>query len=151
MEEKLEPNVRVILIEGGKVVGVRVGREGKDPVDVMAPIVISNAGLYNTFQKLLQPTIARRSYYHKICKNLKPGNAAMNVFLGLNKNAEELGLQKQSTLCAASSGKEHHDRPCPAQQNNQGKGEAGVIPHTIVIEPLKEEEIYALNTFVLKR
>ena len=130
-EVLVSANVCEILIEGGNI--------------------ISNAGLYNTFQKLLQPTIARRSYYLKICKNLKPGNAAMNVFLGLNKNAEELGLQKQSTLCAASSGKEHHDRPCPAQQNNQGKGEAGVIPHTIVIEPLKEEEIYALNTFVLKR
>lgn len=90
-------NVREILFKGGKTVGVRIGREGKDPIDIMAPIVISNAGLYNTFQKLLHPMVASRSYYHKICTGLKPGNAAMNVFLGLSKNAEELGLRRQST------------------------------------------------------
>merc|ERR1711971_1043314 len=90
-------NVREILFKGGKTIGVRLGRDGKDPVDIMAPIVISNAGLYNTFQKLLHPMVASRSYYHKICTSLKPGNAAMNVFLGLSKNAEEPGLRKQST------------------------------------------------------
>ena len=89
--------VREILTKGGRAIGVRVGKEGKDYVDVMAPIVISNAGLYNTFQELLHPQVAVRSYYHTICKTLKPGNAAMNVFLGLNKNAEELVLPKQST------------------------------------------------------
>ena len=90
-------NVREILTKGGKAVGVRVGREGKDPVDITAPIIVSNAGLYNTFQKLLHPLTAGRSYYHKICTSLKPGNAAINVFLGLSKSAEELGLRKQST------------------------------------------------------
>ena len=90
-------NVREILTKGGKAVGVRVGREGKDPVDIAAPIIVSNAGLYNTFQKLLHPLTAGRSYYHKICTSLKPGNAAINVFLGLSKSAEELGLRKQST------------------------------------------------------
>ena len=56
-------NVREILTEGGKVVGVRVGREGKNPVDVMAPIVISNAGLYNTFRTLLPQETATKSRY----------------------------------------------------------------------------------------
>ena len=37
------------------------------------------------------------SYYYSIASRLKPGNAAMNVFLGLNKSAEELGLRRQST------------------------------------------------------
>jgi all-trans-retinol 13,14-reductase len=38
-----------------------------------------------------------------MCRHLKPGNAGMNVFLGLNKNAEELGLRRQSTWAFTSN------------------------------------------------
>ena len=101
-------NVQQILVKGGRAVGVKVGREGKEGVQIRAPLVISNAGLYNTFQKLLPPEIASRSYYHGICSQLKPGNAGMNVFLGLNKSAEELGLRRQSTW-AFTSNKVHRE------------------------------------------
>ena len=59
-------------------------------------MVISSAGLYNTFQKLLPPNISENSYFHGICKNLKPAYAAMNVFLGFDASNEELGLKAQS-------------------------------------------------------
>ena len=59
-------------------------------------MVISSAGLYNTFQKLLPPNIGENSYFHGICKNLKPAYAAMNVFLGFDASNEELGLKAQS-------------------------------------------------------
>ena len=36
-------------------------------------MVISSAGLYNTFQKLLPPAISNKSYYSRICRDLKPG------------------------------------------------------------------------------
>ncbi len=47
-----------ILVEGGKAVGVMVrkcgpsGPEGEG-MEIRAPAIVSNAGLYNTFQKLL--------------------------------------------------------------------------------------------------
>eukprot|EP00091_Calanus_sinicus_P023473 TRINITY_DN7945_c0_g1_i2.p1 TRINITY_DN7945_c0_g1~~TRINITY_DN7945_c0_g1_i2.p1 ORF type:complete len:294 (-),score=98.38 TRINITY_DN7945_c0_g1_i2:67-948(-) len=63
----------------------------------LSPMIISSAGLYNTFERLLPREIASKSYYSQICKDLKPGIGAMNVFLGLNASAEELGLKRQNT------------------------------------------------------
>ena len=88
----MNANVTEILIEGGRAVGVKVSK-GTQTFEVRAPIVVSSAGLYNTFQKLLPPEIAGRSYYHKLADRLKPGVAAMNVFIGLNASNEELGLK----------------------------------------------------------
>ena len=61
-----------------------------------APIVISSAGLYNTFERLLKPEISQKSYYSDICRQLKPGIAAMNVFLGFNASNEELNLKARN-------------------------------------------------------
>jgi len=88
-------NVTDILERAGKVCGVRVSK-GTETHEILAPLVISSAGLYNTFQKLLPPKLAAKSYYSQICKELKPGVAAMNVFLGLNASAEELGVKRQN-------------------------------------------------------
>ena len=77
---------------GKKVHGVVV-QKGQDRYRIEAPIVISSAGVYNTFQRLLKPEVAKRSYFTDICKQLKPGVAAMNVFLGFNASNEELNLK----------------------------------------------------------
>ena len=59
--------------------------------------------MYNTFEKLLPPEIASKSYYTGICKELKPGIGAMNVFLGLNVSAEELGVKRQNIWAFTSN------------------------------------------------
>jgi len=91
----VKADVEEILHNGEKVTGVMV-KKGSETYKIEAPMVISSAGLYNTFQKLLPPTIAEKSYFHGICKQLKPAYAAMNVFLGFNASNEELGLKAQS-------------------------------------------------------
>ena len=73
-----------------------VARKSGD-VTIRAPKIISGAGLYNTFQRLLPPQISRKSYYSDMCSSLKPGPAAMNVFVGLNASSEELDLKKFAT------------------------------------------------------
>jgi len=88
--------VTQILAMAGRATGVRVTK-GQVTHEIMAPMIISSAGLYNTFQKLLPKEIANKSYYTDICNTLEPGGGAMNVFLGLNKSKEELGLKRQNT------------------------------------------------------
>lgn len=88
-------SVTDIIAKGGKACGVKVAK-GKETMEIFAPMIISSAGLYNTFERLLPKELAEKSYYTKICKDLKPGVAAMNVFLGLNKSKEELGLKRQN-------------------------------------------------------
>lgn len=91
-----------IVAKGGKVCGVRVTK-GTESIEILAPLVVSSAGLYNTFQKLLPKELAAKSYYTQICKDLKPGVAAMNIFLGLNKSKEELGLKRQNMWAFTSN------------------------------------------------
>lgn len=91
-----------IIARKGKVCGVKV-LKGKEVVEILAPMVISSAGLYNTFQTLLPKELAIKSYYTNICNTLKPGCGAMNVFLGLNKSKDELGLKRQNMWAFASN------------------------------------------------
>jgi len=91
-----------IVAKGGKVCGVNVSK-GTGTIEILAPMVISSAGLYNTFQRLLPKELAAKSYYTDICKDLKPGVAAMNVFLGLNKSKAELGLKRQNMWAFTSN------------------------------------------------
>ena len=58
-------------------------KKGSELYKIEAPLVISSAGLYNTFERLLPPSVAELSYFSGLCKKLKPAKAAMNVFLGM--------------------------------------------------------------------
>ena len=95
-------NVKEILHNGSKVMGVLV-EKGSETYRLEAPLIVSNAGLYNTFQKLLSPSIARHSYLHGTCQDLKPGLAAISVFVGFNASNEELGLKPQNVWCFNSN------------------------------------------------
>jgi len=91
-----------IVARRGKVCGVKVSK-GQDIVEILAPMVISSAGVYNTFERLVPRELADKSYYRDICKTLKPGVGAMNIFLGLNKSKEELGLKRQNMWAFTSN------------------------------------------------
>jgi len=97
-------NVETILTRGKqqKVCGVRV-RKGNETTEIVAPMVISGAGIYNTFQTLLPKEIAQKSYFSKIASNTKPGPAAMNVFLGLDASGEDLGLKRHNIWAFTSN------------------------------------------------
>ena len=58
---------------------------------------MSNAGLKNTFQKLLPKHVAEKSYFHALSARLKPSWGSMQAFIGLNASKEELGLKPQNT------------------------------------------------------
>jgi hypothetical protein len=45
--------------------GVKV-EKGTESYEIQAPIIISTAGVYNTFLKLLPHNVAQKSYYHKV-------------------------------------------------------------------------------------
>ena len=68
-----------------------------------APIIISSAGVYNTFQRLLPSPLAHKSYFTKVTKELLPAPAAMNIFLGLNASQEELKIEHRYNTWAFPS------------------------------------------------
>ena len=82
-----------------KVMGVQV-KKGDQSYKIEAPIVISSAGLYNTFQKLLPLEVIKKSYFTDLCDEMKPGVAVMSAFIGLNASNEDLKLKVKIMLRA---------------------------------------------------
>eukprot|EP00095_Tigriopus_kingsejongensis_P004126 snap_masked-scaffold122_size333723-processed-gene-2.17 protein:Tk04126 transcript:snap_masked-scaffold122_size333723-processed-gene-2.17-mRNA-1 annotation:"hypothetical protein BRAFLDRAFT_119025" len=94
--------VREIICQDGQAVGVMVEKAGS-LIDLRAPLVISNAGVYNTFQRLLPSKIANSSALFHLQKSLKPGYAALNVFLGLDIPVDELQIGTSNTWAFSSN------------------------------------------------
>ncbi len=83
-------SVEEILMENGRAVGVRMA----DGHEIRAPIIISNAGVFNTFGKLLPEDMARRSGYLDKLKTVDRSMASLGMYIGLRDTAENLGLPK---------------------------------------------------------
>lgn len=83
-------SVDQILVEKGKAVGVRMA----DGAEVRAPLVISNAGVFNTFNRLLPEPVVKKAGYRKKLKKIRPSMANLGMFIGLKGDAESLQLPK---------------------------------------------------------
>jgi all-trans-retinol 13,14-reductase len=81
--------VSQILVEGGKAAGVRMtdGREFR------APLVMSDAGAANTFERLLPQNIRAVDGLRARLREIAVSTAHVSLYVGLSKSAEELGLQ----------------------------------------------------------
>ncbi len=82
--------VENIVVENGKTTGVKM----KDGHFIECPCVISSAGIGNTFQALLEPSVAEKAGYKCRLKTVEPSYAHLGVYIGLKATAEELGLPK---------------------------------------------------------
>ena len=89
MGGKLYVNAPVdeILTRGGKTMGVIL--EGGD--EIFAPLVISSAGVINTYGKFLRNAPNMKSYSQQL-KTITPTPSYVCLYMGLNKSAEELKL-----------------------------------------------------------
>ncbi|WP_375183520.1 phytoene desaturase family protein, partial [Marinobacter sp.] len=83
-------DVKEILIEKGKAVGVRMA----DGEDVRAPLVISNAGVFNTFGPLLPDSAPEKDYYQQKLQTVERSMASNCLYIGLKDTAENLKLPK---------------------------------------------------------
>ncbi|XP_056585662.1 inactive all-trans-retinol 13,14-reductase-like [Triplophysa dalaica] len=80
-----------ILLDNGVACGVTVNSGGEE-VSVHAPVIISDAGVFNTFQKLLPPEIQAQPEIMERLQILKLGKAFFQVFVGFNSTQEELEI-----------------------------------------------------------
>lgn len=81
---------QVLLGDDGRVRGVRMA----DGHEIECRRVISNAGVLNTFGRLLPDGVARRHGYDRLLPHVKPSMAHLGVYIGLHGTAAELGLPK---------------------------------------------------------
>ncbi len=83
-------DVANILIEDDRAAGVRM----KDGHEVRSPVVISNAGAFNTFNTLLPDHAPHKADYQQHLKRVQPAMATVCLYIGLQDTAENLQLPK---------------------------------------------------------
>lgn len=85
---------QILVSESGAAIGVTVEKKGiEEGVKVYAPVVISDAGIFNTLGKLLPPEIRSKP---EICAHVDMVGHSMGslvVFVGLRGTKEELGIK----------------------------------------------------------
>lgn len=89
--------VEEILIENGKAVGVRVNHvRQKEEKKYYAPVIISNAGAYITYTRLLPANTHpwQKRIQEFVEKN--PVSAHISVYLGLKDSPESLGIHGEN-------------------------------------------------------
>jgi len=95
---ELLPNHEVtrILLEGGRAVGVEVnvskGKQGAR-VEFGAPVVVSDAGAWNTFTRMLP---AGALPFHDQLKSPPEGFEVVELFLGLRRDPREMGFKGEN-------------------------------------------------------
>uniref|UniRef100_A0A8D0H4S7 All-trans-retinol 13,14-reductase n=1 Tax=Sphenodon punctatus TaxID=8508 RepID=A0A8D0H4S7_SPHPU len=88
--------VQSILVNSeGKAYGVSV-QKGQDLVNIFAPVVISDAGIFNTYERLLPAETRNLPGLQAQLSMLQHGIGGFSLFIGLNGSKEELGLEAKN-------------------------------------------------------
>ncbi len=81
-------DVKQIAFQGLRAVGVEMA----DGHVIKAPVVISNAGVHNTFAKLMPERMAGKYGYATHLKKVAPSIGHLCLYVGLKASAQSLGL-----------------------------------------------------------
>ncbi|XP_049600054.1 all-trans-retinol 13,14-reductase isoform X2 [Syngnathus scovelli] len=86
------PVNRILFNHAREACGVSV-MKGQEEVHIHAPIVISNAGIFNTYQTLLPKELQAVPAIQRQLSMMKHGAGGLSIFVGLDGTKEELGLK----------------------------------------------------------
>ncbi|XP_054908075.1 all-trans-retinol 13,14-reductase-like [Poeciliopsis prolifica] len=86
------PVNRILFNDAKEACGVSV-LKGQEEVHIKAPMVISDAGIFNTYEKLLPKELQDMPEIQKQLSLVKHGEGGLSIFIGLNGTKEELGLK----------------------------------------------------------
>ncbi len=83
-------SVEEIIVKNGKAIGVKMN----DGEEINAPLIISNAGVFNTYEKLLSKQVTQQFSLNKNLNNIKRSCTNVGLFIGLKESAKSLNLPK---------------------------------------------------------
>jgi all-trans-retinol 13,14-reductase len=87
----INAEVAEIVIEHGRAVGVRMAADG---AVLRAPLIISDAGVANTFGHLVPRATVERHGLQRALDGMKPSVAHACLYVGLKGTTRELGLER---------------------------------------------------------
>ena len=115
-------DVEQILVENGAAVGVKMA----DGRELRAPLVISCAGIYNTYTHLLSENVRTEYNLPSFVQKTAPSRAHIALYVGFEESAAALGLQK-ANYWVYPDGQYDHDANLAAYLENPDDGFAGVF------------------------
>ncbi|KAM9311977.1 all-trans-retinol 13,14-reductase [Gastrophryne carolinensis] len=83
---------QILVNSQGKACGVSVRGKKMEPVNIFAPIIISDAGIFNTYEKLLPPQVKSLPDIQSQLNMVKHGQPGFSLFIGIKGTKEELNL-----------------------------------------------------------
>ncbi len=83
-------DVKEVIVKENKAVGVRMA-DGKE---FYAPVVVSDAGVYNTYKNLLPQKEQQELKTESLFKNINPSVGHVCLYIGINESNEKLKLGK---------------------------------------------------------
>ncbi|XP_038592343.1 inactive all-trans-retinol 13,14-reductase [Micropterus salmoides] len=86
------PVSQILVNKEGAAYGVKV-RKGQEELEIHAPVVVSNCGVFTTFQRLLPPEIRVKTDIQERLNIMKHGRGCLLVFSGFDGTDEELGIK----------------------------------------------------------
>lgn len=96
---RVKAPVSAISVDASGAVDGVVVAKGSSEIRIPTRLVISDAGVVNTFRRLLPPAIANGSRYPQYIEKIGPGHAAIQLFVGLDGSGAELGLKARNYWC----------------------------------------------------
>lgn len=127
----INAEVAGIVVEGDAAVGVRMARDG---AVIRAPVVISDAGVINTFGRLLPHDVARRHRLEKALAAVRPSVAHLCLYVGFRESARALRLPRHNIWVYRD---EDHDRGFAAAG---GEPDAARVPVFISFPSAKDPD-----------
>jgi all-trans-retinol 13,14-reductase len=118
----VQRRVTEILLESGVAVGVKAQNTARPKADLetyYAPIVVSDAGAFNTYLKLIPPSypLAERQEIQAFTK----GNSMLTVYLGLKESPQQLGFQGENHWIYTTYDHDEIDRDPPIASDSLPK------------------------------
>uniref|UniRef100_A0A6J0TN24 L-amino-acid oxidase n=1 Tax=Pogona vitticeps TaxID=103695 RepID=A0A6J0TN24_9SAUR len=87
---------QILVSESGAAIGVSVQKGHNSEVKIYAPVVISDAGIFNTLEKMVPPHITSKPEIQSLLNLVQHSMGCLLVFVGLRGTKEELGLKSSS-------------------------------------------------------
>ncbi len=100
----INAEVAEIVVENDRAVGVNMAEDG---AVLRAPLVISDAGVANTFGRLVPRAVAHRHGLWRALEGMKPSVAHACLYVGLRGTTKELALERANLWIYPD---ERHDR-----------------------------------------
>lgn len=133
------PVHRILFNEAKEAYGVSV-MKGQEEIQIRAPMVISDAGIFNTYQKLLPKDLQATPAIQKQLSMMKRGEGCLSAFLGLTGTKEELGLKADNYWIFAEN---NFEELMENYMNGKREESAKNIPFLFVASPSAKDSTWA--------